>query len=55
MLVTLAVLLVILWLAATASAHTFGGLLNILLVLAAIIACVHIIREGEPDGKPPSS
>ena len=44
MLETIAVLLLILWLLGMVSAHTVGGFIHILLVLAIVVVLVRIIR-----------
>jgi hypothetical protein len=40
----LGVLLIVLWLVATATAHTFGGFIHILLIAAIIVLYLRIIR-----------
>lgn len=47
MLVTIAVLLVILWLLGMISSYTLGGFIHILLVLAIIAVLVRVI-QGRP-------
>ena len=44
MLLTIAVILVILWLLGFAAFHVAGGLIHILLVIAIIVVIVHFIR-----------
>lgn len=44
MLETIAVILVILWLLGFATAHTMGGFVHILLVIAVVVVLVRIIR-----------
>ncbi len=44
MLETIIVLLVVLWLAGMVSSYTIGGLLHVLLVLAAIVLLVRLIQ-----------
>ena len=45
---TIAVLLLILWLLGMVSAHTVGGFIHILLVLAIVVVLVRIIRGRNP-------
>ncbi len=44
MLMTIAIILLVLWLLGMVSAYTAGGLLHILLVLAIIVALVRVIQ-----------
>ena len=44
MLLTIAAILVILWLLGFAAFHVAGGLIHILLVIAIIVVIVHFIR-----------
>ncbi|MGN6268742.1 MAG: lmo0937 family membrane protein [Sphingomonas sp.] len=44
MLLTIAAILVILWLLGFAAFHVAGGLIHILLVIAVIVIIVHFIR-----------
>jgi len=44
MLLTLAAILVVLWLLGFAAFHVAGGLIHILLVIAVIVVIVHFIR-----------
>ncbi|HEY4509008.1 MAG TPA: lmo0937 family membrane protein [Candidatus Paceibacterota bacterium] len=44
MLTTIAVVLVILWLLGVVTAHTIGGFIHILLVIAIIIVLIRVIR-----------
>jgi Family of unknown function (DUF5670) len=48
MLETIAILLVILWLLGMVSAHTFGGFIHVLLVIAVVVVLVRIIRGRNP-------
>ena len=48
MLETIAILLVILWLLGMVSAHPFGGVIHILLVIAVVVVLVRIIRGRNP-------
>jgi hypothetical protein len=48
MLWTLFVILLVLWLLGVVSAHTFGGFIHILLVLAVIVLLVRIIQGRRP-------
>ncbi len=44
MLETLAIILVILWLLGLVSAHTMGGLIHVLLVVAVVVILVRLIQ-----------
>ncbi|HEX6316599.1 MAG TPA: lmo0937 family membrane protein [Gemmatimonadaceae bacterium] len=44
MLMTLAVVLIVLWLLGTVSSYTMGGLIHVLLVVAVIIFLVRVIQ-----------
>ena len=44
MLVTLAIVLVVLWLLGMITAYTMGGLIHILLGVAIVMVLVHVIR-----------
>ncbi|QJR37844.1 lmo0937 family membrane protein [Gemmatimonas groenlandica] len=44
MLMTLAIILVVLWLLGMVSAYTMGGLIHILLVIAVIVILVRVIQ-----------
>ena len=44
MLMTLAVVLVVLWLLGMVSAYTMGGLIHVLLVVAVIVVLVRVIQ-----------
>jgi len=48
MLVTIAVLLVILWLLGMITAYTLGGFIHILLVIAIIVMLVRVIQGRRP-------
>jgi hypothetical protein len=48
MLETIAILLLILWLLGMVSAHTFGGFIHVLLVIAVVVVLVRIIRGRNP-------
>lgn len=48
MLETIAVLLIILWLLGVFSAHAMGGFIHILLVVAAVMILVRVIRGKQP-------
>ena len=52
MLVTLAVILIVLWLLGMISSYTLGGWLHILLVIAVIALLVRLIA-GRPGPPPP--
>ena len=44
MLETLAIILVILWLLGLVSAHTMGGFIHVLLVVAVVVILVRVIQ-----------
>jgi hypothetical protein len=44
MLMTLAIVLVVLWLLGMVSAYTMGGLIHVLLVVALIVVLVRVIQ-----------
>ncbi len=44
MLMTLAIILIVLWLLGMVSAYTMGGLIHILLVVAVIVILVRVIQ-----------
>ncbi len=48
MLVTIAVLLLVLWLLGVVSSYTLGGFIHILLVLAVIVVLIRLIRGRSP-------
>ncbi|HVZ20716.1 MAG TPA: lmo0937 family membrane protein [Vicinamibacterales bacterium] len=48
MLETLAVVLVVLWALGLATSYTLGGLLHLLLVVAAIIVLLRVIQGRNP-------
>ncbi len=48
MLMTIAVILIVLWLLGMVSASTIGGFIHVLLVLAIIIVLVRIIQGRRP-------
>jgi hypothetical protein len=48
MLMTIAVVLIVLWLLGMVSASTIGGFIHVLLVLAIIIVLVRIIQGRRP-------
>ena len=48
MLVTIAAILVILWLLGVVSSYTIGGFIHILLVIAIIMVLVRLIRGENP-------
>lgn len=45
---TLAIILVVLWLLGMISAYTMGGLIHILLVVAIIVVLVRVIQGRKP-------
>lgn len=48
MLITIAVLLVVLWLLGIITSYTLGGFINILLVLAVVAILVRLIQGRNP-------
>jgi hypothetical protein len=48
MIMTIAVILLILWLLGLVSSYTMGGLIHILLVVAIIIVLVRVIQGRRP-------
>ena len=48
MLMTIAVLLLILWLLGMVSTYTLGGFIHILLVLAVIVVLIRVIQGRNP-------
>ena len=50
MLETIAIILVILWLAGLVSSYTMGGLVHILLVLAVVVILIRVIQGRRPLG-----
>jgi len=48
MLMTIAVILIVLWLLGMVSSYTIGGLIHILLVVAVIVFLVRIIQGRRP-------
>ena len=48
MLMTIAIILIVLWLLGLVSAYTMGGFIHILLVLAIIIIIVRVIQGRKP-------
>ena len=48
MLMTIAIILVVLWLLGMMSAYTMGGLIHILLVVAIIVVLVRVIQGRRP-------
>jgi len=44
MLMTLAIILIVLWLLGMVSAYTMGGLIHVLLVVAVIVVLVRLIQ-----------
>lgn len=53
MLVTVAIILVLLWVLGFATSYTMGGLIHILLVLAAVAVIARVI-QGRPLSNDPS-
>ena len=50
MLETVAIILIILWLAGLLTSYTMGGLVHILLVIALVVIVVRIIQGRRPLG-----
>jgi hypothetical protein len=50
MLETIVVILIVLWLAGLVTAHTMGGLIHILLVVALVVILVRVIQGRRPLG-----
>ena len=48
MLVTIAVILVILWLVGLVTSYTMGGFIHVLLVIAIVVILVNVIRGRKP-------
>ena len=48
MLMTLAVILLVLWVLGLVAAQTMGGLIHILLVIAIVVVLVRIIQRRRP-------
>jgi Family of unknown function (DUF5670) len=48
MLSTLLIVLVVLWLLGVVTAYTMGGLIHILLVVAAVVLLLHVIQGRNP-------
>ncbi len=48
MLMTVAIILVVLWLLGMLSAYTMGGMIHILLVVAIIVVLVRVIQGRRP-------
>lgn len=51
MLVTLAIALVVLWIAGLVTANTLGGLIHGLLLIAVVVLLLHVVR-GRRRGSP---
>lgn len=48
MLVTIAVILLVLWLLGLVSSYTIGGFIHVLLVIAVIMVLIRLIRGENP-------
>ena len=48
LLVTIAVILIVLWLLGLVTSYTLGGFIHILLVVAIIAILIRLIRGGRP-------
>lgn len=49
MLITIAVILLILWVLGLVSSYTIGGLIHILLVVAIVMVLIHLIQGRRID------
>jgi hypothetical protein len=50
MLETLAVILIVLWLAGLVSSYTMGGFIHLLLVIAVVVILVRVLQGRRPLG-----
>jgi Family of unknown function (DUF5670) len=50
MLETIAVILIVLWLAGLVSSYTMGGFIHILLVIAVVVILVRVLQGRRPLG-----
>jgi len=50
MLETIAVILIVLWLAGFVTSYTMGGLIHLLLVIAIVVILVRVIQGRRPLG-----
>ena len=50
MLETIALILVVLWLAGLVSSYTMGGFIHILLVIAVVVVLVRVLQGRRPLG-----
>ncbi len=48
MLMTIAIILIVLWLLGMVSAYTMGGFIHVLLVIAVIVIIVRVIQGRKP-------
>jgi hypothetical protein len=48
MLWTIAIILVVLWLLGLVTAHTMGGLVHVLLIIAVVVILVNVIKGRKP-------
>jgi hypothetical protein len=53
MLITVAIILVLLWVLGFATSYTMGGLLHVLLVLAAVAIVARVIQGRQLSNDPP--
>jgi Family of unknown function (DUF5670) len=50
MLETIAIVLIVLWLAGLVSAHTMGGFIHVLVVIAVVVILVRVVQGRRPLG-----
>ena len=50
MLETIAIILIILWLAGLVSSYTMGGFIHILLVIAVVVVLIRVLQGRRPLG-----
>ena len=50
MLATIAIILLVLWALGVVTAHAFGGMIHILLIVGAIALVVHLVRRPKSGG-----
>lgn len=50
MLETIAIILIILWLAGLVSSYTMGGFVHILLVIAVVVILIRVVQGRRPLG-----
>ena len=52
MLATIAIILLVLWALGMVTAHAFGGMIHILLIVGAVALIVHLVRGGSRRSNP---